>query len=376
MTDQLWDAALVASVLVGTGVAWWLVRLLTRPSRPKETERPEGEPTIEDRRKERDRRRDLETRRQLLETRHQLLLVGVILIGTVAVVIALPIGGDVKGALLGAFGVTVAAVVGLSSTTIVGNVFGGLMLQSVANFRVNDWIQVEDHFGKVTHRRLLTTEIQTEDRDLMTLPNLFLATNPVRVVRESGTIVSASVSIGYDVHHLRLEPIFALAAADAGLRDPIYTYVTELGDHAVTYRVSGLLEPVDYLLSVRSGLRSGIFDRLGDAGIEIVSPGFMNRRELDAEQPIVARRPMDARPTDERPKPEDKVLDKAMEAGAAEELREQQATAQAKLAELEALRKSADEQQTAAIDGDIVIIEERIADVTAKLQAIESTDEP
>ena len=210
----------------------------------------------------------------------------------------------------------------------------------------------------------------------MTLPNLFLATNPVRVVRESGTIVSASVSIGYDVHHLRLEPIFALAAADAGLRDPIYTYVTELGDHAVTYRVSGLLEPVDYLLSVRSGMRSGIFDRLGDAGIEIVSPGFMNRRELDAEQPIVARRPMDARPTDERPKPEDKVLDKAMEAGAAEELREQQATAQAKLAELEALRKSADEQQTAAIDGDIVIIEERIADVTAKLQAIESTDEP
>ena len=173
MTDQLWDAALVASVLVGTGVAWWLVRLLTRPSRPKETERPEGEPTIEDRRKERDRRRDLETRRQLLETRRQLLetrrqlletrrqllLVGVILIGTVAVVIALPIGGDVKGALLGAFGVTVAAVVGLSSTTIVGNVFGGLMLQSVANFRVNDWIQVEDHFGKVTHRRLLTTKI-------------------------------------------------------------------------------------------------------------------------------------------------------------------------------------------------------------------------
>ena len=44
-------------------------------------------------------------------------------------------------------------------------------------------------FGRVTERGLFHTEIQTEDRDLVTLPNLYLVTNPVKVVRTFLTVL-------------------------------------------------------------------------------------------------------------------------------------------------------------------------------------------
>jgi small-conductance mechanosensitive channel len=81
-------------------------------------------------------------------------------------------------------------------------------------------LQVAEQFRRVTERGLLSTEIQTEDRDLVTLPNLHLVTNPVRVVRPSGTIVTAEVSLGDDVHHEMVETLLTAAAVDAGLKDP------------------------------------------------------------------------------------------------------------------------------------------------------------
>ena len=331
MTDDLWDVLRVGAVIVAVGSAWWLVHWLTTRN---------------------------EERRRELETRRQLLTIAVVLVGTVALVLVLPVDRQVQGALLGAMGVAVAAVIGLSSTSIVGNALAGLMLRSVGNFRVNDWISVEEHFGKVTFRRLLVTEIQTEDRDLTTLPNLYLTTHPVKVVRHSGTVVSTTVSLGYDVHRLRLEPIFAQAVLDAGLTDP-FTHVLELGNSAVTYRIAGLLNPVDKLLTVRSALRSALFDRLGEAGIEIVSPDFMNQRRLDPERPVIARRPVVAATDGEAAEAEGIMFDKAEAAAAVAELTEARDAARARLAELE--QAASPESAIAAARAGLDALEEEIA---------------
>ena len=45
---------------------------------------------------------------------------------------------------------------------------------------------------------LLHTEVQTEFRNLVTVPNLVMVTKPLEVVRASGTIVTAEVSLGYE----------------------------------------------------------------------------------------------------------------------------------------------------------------------------------
>lgn len=45
------------------------------------------------------------------------------------------------------------------------------------------------------------------DADLTTLPNLYLVINPVTTLRESGTVVGAEVSLGYDVPRQKIEQL-------------------------------------------------------------------------------------------------------------------------------------------------------------------------
>jgi len=234
---------------------------------------------------------------------------------TIVVLVVIPVGPELRGQLLSLFGIMLSAAIAFASTTFVGNVMAGMMLKAVRNFRTGDFIRINDQFGRVTERGLLSTEIQTEDRDLVTLPNLILVTNPVKVVRSSGTVISAEVSLGFDVHHETIEQALLAAAEEAKLADP-FVLVMELGDFSVLYRVAGLLEEVTQLLSARSRLRVCMLDHLHRNGVEIVSPNFMNQRVLDPAEAIIPSSPAASspEPNKKEAKVEAMVFDKAEEA--------------------------------------------------------------
>ncbi len=244
--------------------------------------------------------------------RRQMAGVALYLVGVLALVVALPISNEVRSQLLSLIGLVISATITLSSTSLVGNALAGLMLRALRNFGAGDFVRVGEHLGRVSERGLFHVEIQTEDRDLVTLPNLFLATHPVRVVRRSGTVVSATVSLGYDVSWTQVEALLLQAAGDAGLDEP-FVQVTELGDYSVVYRAAGFLADVRALISARSRLRVAMLDALHGAGVEIVSPTFMNQRRVDGAPPFV---PPDHEPAPKPAEglPEDVVFDKADEA--------------------------------------------------------------
>ncbi len=193
---------------------------------------------------------------------------------------------DLRENLLQIFGLIITLGIALSSTTFVANGIAGLMLRSLRNFRNGDWIRVGDQFGRVTERGLFHTEIQTERRDLATLPNLFLITNPVTVVDGEGTIISTELTLGYDIPRTKVEALLKAAAEKAGLSKP-YVYVLELGDFSIKYRVGGTLSEVKKLLTARSLLRECIIDTLHAAKVEIVSPTVMLQRRISEEIPIL-----------------------------------------------------------------------------------------
>ncbi len=207
----------------------------------------------------------------------------------IAVVLAMPFELSLKGELLRLFGLVVTAVIALASTTFVSNAMSGLMLSAVRSFHTGDFIRVGEHFGRVTEKGLLHTEIQSEDRDLITLPNLFIITQPVKVVRTTGTLISADVSLGYDVHRARVSEALKAAALDAELEEP-FVQITELGSYAVTYRVSGFLQDVANLVTKRTQLRGRMLDALHAGGIEIASPTIMNQRPLAPDQVLMPER--------------------------------------------------------------------------------------
>ena len=216
----------------------------------------------------------------------QITLLALVLLTLLAVPLVLPFGETTRGQLLSLMGLIVTAVIALASTTSASNVMAGLVLRGIGGFRPGDFIRVGNQFGRVTVLGLLHTEIQSEDRDLITLPNLYVVTNPVKVVHSSGTLISADVAIGYDVHRRQVAELLNSAAEAADLRDP-FVLITELGDFAVHYRVSGFLSDVGNIVSKRSRLKAKILDSLHDASVEVMTPTVMAQRPLTQRQKLI-----------------------------------------------------------------------------------------
>jgi small-conductance mechanosensitive channel len=253
--------------------------------------------------------------------RLQLTMLGFSLAAAIAIIMVLPISDNSRAQLLGLVGVLLSAAIALSSTTFLGNIMAGVTLRAVKAFRTGDFVRVGEHFGRVSERGLFHVEIQTEDRDLTTLPNLFLVTQPVTVIDSTGTIVSTTLSLGYDVPQSRIKDRLLDAARNAGLEEP-FVQILELGDFSVTYRIAGLYKEVKQILSKRSELRSTVLEALHGAGIEIVSPNFMNTRAIPEGQlfiPSIKRR---TGPEPQETEPESIVFDKAEHAELLENLRD------------------------------------------------------
>jgi small-conductance mechanosensitive channel len=265
--------------------------------------------------------------------RFQLIMLALTFAGGLAVIVALPIDDGTRGQLLSLIGILLSAAIALSSTTFIGNMMAGIMLRAVGSARPGDFITVAELTGRITEMGLLHTEIQTEFRDLVTVPNLFMVTQPLQVVRSSGTIISAEVSLGYDTSHVEVSRTLLDAAKSTGLKNG-FVHIRQLGDFSITYRVAGLLEEVASLISARSRLREAMLDALHESGIEIVSPNFMNTRVLTEGQVFIPE-PSVKKSSPIHPHAETLAFDKAEEAASVEQIRKAIEVIDAQFAKIE-----------------------------------------
>jgi small-conductance mechanosensitive channel len=241
----------------------------------------------------------------------------IILFGLVGFVLTLPVDKTTKEQILAFLGIIISAGIALSSTTILGNIIAGLMNNSMKRFRNGDLVKINDLMGRVTKKDIFHTEIQLQDSNILTIPNLYIATNPVKLTRKTDTIIYSSVSLGYDVPRVLVENTLKAAAVSAGLKDP-YVYITNLGDFSVSYKVHGFLEESNRYFSASSELNGQVMDHLHQAGIEIVSPGFVYQRRVGDQVVIPKPEPPVDTDSDERT-PEELIFDKAQAAEKIEE---------------------------------------------------------
>lgn len=218
----------------------------------------------------------------------QLSLLGMTIAGLLAVILALPVSDSTRNQIIGLIGLLISGIFAFSSSTIFANLMAGIMLRITKPFRTGDFVRIGDYFGRVVERGLLDTELQTENRELVALPNTYMITVPATVTRSSGTIISVTLSLGYDIHHAKLEDYLLRAASDCGLEEP-FVQIVELGDFSVTYKISGMLTDVKSLLTARSNLFRYVLDTLHGEGVEIMSPSFMNQRRLADDMKIIPK---------------------------------------------------------------------------------------
>ncbi len=224
------------------------------------------------------------------------IMIGLALFFTLAMIIFMPFSDENRSSLLAVFGISLSALIALSSTTVTGNAIAGMLLRPMWRIQNNDFARIGDHFGRVTSIHLLRVELQTDQGTLVSFPAMYVISNPIEVLRRESTVISATVSLGYDVPRKQVEHLLLEAAEQTGLQKH-FVLVQELGDFAVTYSVQGVLENFDHYLQKRSLLLSNVLDVLHDAEVEIASPNLMNTRMSDKTDVLIPQPMSDAAET-------------------------------------------------------------------------------
>ncbi|NLF08337.1 MAG: mechanosensitive ion channel [Pirellulaceae bacterium] len=293
----------------------------------------------------------------------QILMLGLGIFALLALILALPVSESARGQLIGLIGLLISGFIAFSSSNILANLMAGILLRITKPFRIGDFIRAGDHFGRVSERGLFDTEIQSECRELIALPNIWLINNPVTTIRSSGVVVSVSLSLGFDVHHSRIEPLLVKAAEESGLEEP-FVHITEIGNFAVTYRVSGFLVDIKRYITARSNLCRGVLDVLHGHDIEILSPNFVHQRRFEnAEKFIPAAFQPEAE--EKTVNVEDLVFDKAEQA---ERVDQEKQKLTKDIEHLKLALKEADEDGKAHI-------KENIEEKRNLLKSLEQTEE-
>jgi small-conductance mechanosensitive channel len=299
---------------------------------------------------------------------YQILRLLLILLAIIAIILLLPISDETQGQVLSLAGLVITATLTISSTSFVSNMMAGLMLQSTQTFRPGDYIRVGDEFGRVTRRSLLHTQIQTEWRDITTLPNLLLVNSPITVLHREGTVISAEVSLGYDIPYTTVEELLGQAADESGLSET-FVLTEDLLDHAVNYRVAGFLPEMKNLISARSNLRKKILEVMHGHGLEVASPTIMDQRPKPSDSTTIPQRPVrHEAPQELSSAPVDIIFDKAEEAASLEELKQRQEEFREQLKDLKATRKTVSGDDGAAVEREIEIAEKRLERIGRQIE--------
>lgn len=195
----------------------------------------------------------------------------------------------IQGGMVQIFLVVMTGMVAFSSSTLIANGMSGVLIKSLKQYKIGDVVGFEGELGKVTELSFFHTEIETSKRTLVTIPNSLIMSKKMINLSQEGSIISAKVSLGYDVARTKVEKILIIAAKNIGLKQ-IFVSVLELGDYSIVYEVNGLLKDVNKIVPLTSLLRKEILDECSKANIEIVSPSFVNWRDIKKKQFIAKYR--------------------------------------------------------------------------------------
>ncbi|HVT61761.1 MAG TPA: mechanosensitive ion channel domain-containing protein [Thermoanaerobaculia bacterium] len=202
------------------------------------------------------------------------------------------------GPLLATSAVT-SLVLGLALQPILANFFAGLVISVEKPFRINDWIKVGDHEGRVAAITWRTTHLRTRENDNLVIPNAKLADERIHnyYYPHPMHLERIRVAVHYKAPPYRVRRILAdCAAGVAGTLDKPTpeVYLLSFEESAVVYELRAWIEDVAHSPRIASDLRARIWEEFQKAGIVI--PHAIRTLEIAPRPPL--RRPPAARGAD------------------------------------------------------------------------------
>ena len=173
-------------------------------------------------------------------------------------------------------------LVTLGSTGIASHLMSGLVLVYSRSMRLGDYVEIAGYEGRVAEIGALSVKLTGPRKEEFTIPNAVVVGTTVRdfsrLMEPAGSVLTTSVSIGYDAPwRVVSELLIAAAGRTAGVgKEPApAVFQADLIDYAVTYQLVVRLEPGAHRLETLSLLHQNIQDGFNERGIQIMSPRYV-----------------------------------------------------------------------------------------------------
>ncbi len=189
--------------------------------------------------------------------------------------------------------VLLGVIISLGSTGLVTQLMSGLVVVYSRALRVGDFVQVNGIKGVVTEVGGLATKIQTQNKIETTIPNSVIISNSIenytRLNDSTGTLLSTTVTIGYDAPWRKVHEMLINAAVSTNQIQSSpspYVYQRALSDFYVEYQLFIHTNHPEIQIKILSELHQKIQDEFNREGIQIMSPHFMSQPDQPVISPI------------------------------------------------------------------------------------------
>ncbi len=172
-----------------------------------------------------------------------------ILLKIVVVLVAASIVGVKMTALIGLLAAAGFAI-GLALQGFLGNFAAGLTILFFRPYRIGDWVNVSDHFGKVKNIQIFNTTLETPNDKVLVIPNGQVTDNIITNFSTKGRIrLELEVHMPYEESYPKVEKVIAEALKKSNLihHDPApHVGIAVYDSHSITIAVRPYINPDNY----------------------------------------------------------------------------------------------------------------------------------
>lgn len=192
------------------------------------------------------------------------IVAGIIAVGLLSALLAIPQVRAVAGAVLGSAAV-IGLIFGLAAQSTLANFVAGVVIAFTQPLRIGDDVEVGGTSGVVEEIGLIYTFIRLDDRSRLVIPNTKLASDTIRnstiVSREKVAEITLQVPIGNE-----LGPLVDLLRAETADERDAEIFVSSLnGQATLTVRARAVDE--DAAQRLERDLRLRVHERLRAGGV-------------------------------------------------------------------------------------------------------------
>lgn len=209
-------------------------------------------------------------------------LIYVICIGTLVLIWAYEIIGTWFADLLGSgIVIMLTFILGLFSSSVLGNVLGYAILGGTHEFKVGDRVQIGDVHGDIIDISFFFVHVKTIRDEIISIPNLSVMNKEIyNYSAMCGVALHVQVTLGYDVEtEYAQKTLIEAAKKTSGIlsipEKAPFVLLRELGAYSITYDLNAYTDTPNRLVQIQSDLISNMLSELKKAGISIATPTLL-----------------------------------------------------------------------------------------------------